>query len=424
VSSEPVEQPTSPKKPIPLFRLSLTGVFMGLANLVPGVSGGTMVLALGLYDEFIGAVSALTRFRITMRSLLIVGMLFGISAVTIIGFSSIMQYLMEMFLPGMLGLFIGMTLGGAPLLIREIKPMPTSSYVTAVIGILIMALIAFVLKPDVRDPNFLLYFIGGVVGSAAMILPGISGSYMLLILGLYIPIIGGVSEMKDALKGGDISLFISTSLEVALPVGLGVLAGIISLSNLLKLFLDRYHRPTIGFLLGLLLGSVLGLYPFQETSLNKLPRYAMETEGGNKELLVYPVGWTKEDQSGIWKNLKALENDNMSVSVAFDQVDESTALPTLVETARANSGIIIAYDVNVPREVRRAAKDKEKGKVQLAIIPNTTFTPGKGLLIPFLILVGFFTTLSLGRLGGEDRKKTESEPDKTPTPTDENEATP
>jgi len=149
----------------------------------------------------------------------------------------------------------------------------------------LMAMIAFVLKPDLTEPGWFYLFLGGMVGSAAMILPGISGSYMLLIMGLYLPIIAGVSEFKEALQGRDLALLLTVGTNIILPVGLGLVAGLVLLSNLLKYLLRAWHKPTIGFLLGLLLGSVLGLYPFQEPSFDKLPRYAVLTEEGKKDPL-------------------------------------------------------------------------------------------------------------------------------------------
>jgi putative membrane protein len=97
-----------------------------------------------------------------------------------------------------------------------------------------------------------------------MVLPGISGSYLLLALGLYFPVTQGLEQFKAALKAIDAAAAWEPTVEVLLPVGLGVAAGIAGLSNLLKAALERFHSPTMGVLLGLLLGSVFFLYPFRE----------------------------------------------------------------------------------------------------------------------------------------------------------------
>ncbi len=357
-----------------------------------------MVLALGLYDEFIDAVSDLTRFRISLRPVVVIGMLFAISAATIVLFSTVMQFLMEMFLPGMLGLFIGMTLGGAPLLLAQLRPMRAPGLVASALGIVVMALIAFVLRPDNVDPNFALYFLGGILGSAAMILPGISGSYLLLIFGLYLPIIGGISDLTDALRAGDFSLFVSITLGMVLPVGLGVVTGIVALSNLLKYLLHHYHKPTVGFLLGLLLGSVLGLYPFQQASFDKLPRYALTRENGMAELMVRGFGWMDSENDFTAANLRALEDETLRVNIIEAREDGALTVED-VERARGEEAVLIAYDVSVPREVRRAAADEEKGEVELVIVPNTEYSPARGILVVVLIGLGYMITYSLGRFG-------------------------
>lgn len=390
--------PTSHPAGIPYVRLAITGVFMGLANLVPGVSGGTMVLVFGLYDEFINAVSDLTRFKISLRAIMVLAMLFGISALTILLFAGGIQFLMEMFKPGMLALFIGMTLGGAPALYREMKPLRPAGIAAAVVGILVMAAVAFLLTPDLRDPNWALLFMGGIIGSMAMILPGISGSYMLLVLGLYLPIIGGVSDLKDALQARDITLAFNIGMTIVLPVGLGVVIGVLALSNLLKFMLARHHAPTIGFLMGLLLGSVLGLYPFQVQTFDKESKHAITTATGGRELLVRGFGWEATETNAAYQRLMRLNSDQLAVRVLSAN---AAAVPTEadVELARGEKSIIIAYDVNVPRAVRRAAANKESGEVSLVIAPNSEFSVPKAILVVVLILVGFGLTWFLGRFG-------------------------
>ncbi len=380
---------------IPFIRLSITGVFMGLANLVPGVSGGTMVLALGLYEEFIQAFSDLTRLRLSLRAIVVVGMLFGVSALTIFGLAGVVQFLMEAFLPGMLALFIGMTLGGSPMLYKEMKPVGPQSLISGGIAFVLMGLLAFVFEPGMGTPGFFMLFVGGVAGSAAMILPGISGSYILLILGLYLPIIGGVSAFKDALSARDMAQAFDIGWSILLPVGVGVVVGLMILSNLLKFLLKRYHRVTIGFLMGLLLGSVLGLYPFKETRFNKLPRYAVDGE-----LRVLGAGWEANESWSVYRNLKKLE-PAVSVrvlSAASDAVlDDST-----LDQATSASAVIIAYDTDVSAAFRRAIRTADP-KIELLIVPNTEFSVPKVFMVLGLMGIGFFITFLLGRMGPEGR---------------------
>jgi len=105
--------------------------------------------------------------------------------------------------------------------------------------------------------------VSGVVGSTTMVLPGISGSYMLLVMDQYDRVVGAVRGLKDGLGQAEGEVF-KASLRIVAPVGVGALLGIVILSNLLKFLLHRFHRATVGVLLGVLLGSVIGLWPFTQ----------------------------------------------------------------------------------------------------------------------------------------------------------------
>jgi putative membrane protein len=99
-----------------------------------------------------------------------------------------------------------------------------------------------------------------------MILPGVSGGYLLLIMGQYLTILGAIDQAKTALlaQGGPQWSVVVAAFGVFIPVGLGVVAGVVGVSNLVRLLLRRFEKATLGILLGLLLGAVLGLWPFQQ----------------------------------------------------------------------------------------------------------------------------------------------------------------
>jgi putative membrane protein len=117
--------------------------------------------------------------------------------------------------------------------------------------------------------NALLTFLAGVAGSSAMILPGVSGGYLLLLLGQYESILGTVDQLKVGLLGDgagagpDLALILD-AMHVVIPLGLGIVAGVVGVSNLLQWLLHRYEKATLGALLGLLFGAVVGLWPFQQ----------------------------------------------------------------------------------------------------------------------------------------------------------------
>jgi len=172
----------------------------------------------------------------------------------------------------MYSLFIGLTLGGVPLIWRMLRPASPAVFGAAASSFALMAAMAFFGGSGSEGGgNVALIFLAGLAASSAMILPGVSGGYLLLLLGQYENILGTVDQLKRGLVGDgsgfspDFALILD-AMEVVIPLGLGVLGGIVGMSNLLRWLLRRYQHATLGALLGLLLGAVVGLWPFQAGS--------------------------------------------------------------------------------------------------------------------------------------------------------------
>lgn len=253
--------------------LAVRGVFggamMGLANLVPGISGGTMLLAAGIYPRFVSAVAEVTTLKLRFRSLLLLGCVALAAGLTIVLLAAPTKHLVIHHRWVMYSLFIGLTLGGLPLVHRLVKPMNAPAWIAATVAFGAMLAMAF-LKPGGGDgsASIIMLFFAGVAGASAMILPGVSGAYLLLLLGQYVPILDAISKAKTGLLGSgdqprDLSLFLE-AMWVVIPVGVGVVIGIAGVSNLLRALLDRFPKPTLGALIGLLLGAVAGLWPYAE----------------------------------------------------------------------------------------------------------------------------------------------------------------
>jgi putative membrane protein len=253
--------------PFVVARSALGGVLMGLANLVPGISGGTMLLAAGVYPAFISAIAELTTLRFRPRSLLLLGTIAATAALAILLLAGLMRDLVIHQRWVMYSLFIGLTLGGVPLVWRLARPASPGLVIAAVAAFVLMGVMQFGLGGQAAGgpANIPLLFVSGLAGASAMILPGVSGGYLLLLLGQYEMILGALDSLKRGLLGGpDVSLVLE-AMVVMIPVGLGVVAGIVGVSNLLKWLLERFEKPTLGALLGLLFGAVVGLWPFQQT---------------------------------------------------------------------------------------------------------------------------------------------------------------
>jgi putative membrane protein len=276
MEAEPAEHRTShmgletESAPLALLglRAAAGGILMGLANLVPGISGGTMLLAAGVYPAFVGAIADLSTLRIRLRPVLLVGVIAGAAALAILLLAGAMKALVVEQRWVMYSLFIGLTLGGVPLvwrLARPITPGVVAGAAVAFAGMLAMQLV----RADAgsaASASWPLLLFSGLAGASAMILPGVSGGYLLLLLGQYEHILGAIDDLKRGLLGSgagpDLALVLQ-ALAVCVPVGIGVAGGVVGVSNLLRWLLDRFEKPTLGALLGLLFGAVVGLWPFQ-----------------------------------------------------------------------------------------------------------------------------------------------------------------
>lgn len=260
----------SPEMPVPALaaRGTLGGVLMGLANLVPGISGGTMLLASGVYPQFIGGIAEVTTLRFRFRSIALLTIVTVAQMLAIVLLAGPVKGLVLEHRWVMYSLFIGLTLGGVPILRGMIGRAGADVLGSALLGFLGMVGLAVLQGQGVvgegSEAGWAYLAFAGVVAASAMILPGVSGSYLFLVMGIYVPILSALDALKQGLRAFDLASLMGPVTTVVIPVGVGVLIGIAGVSHLLKWLLERYERPTLGVLLGLLLGAVVGLYPFQQ----------------------------------------------------------------------------------------------------------------------------------------------------------------
>ena len=247
----------SENEPTPLVRSVAGGFLMGLANLVPGISGGTMILAVGLYERFINAVADVTRLRWSRSAFFFLALMAVGAGVALVSLSGVAVDLVANQRWVMYSLFIGMTLGGVPELWRESRPLRPTVVLAILAGFGGIVALAMGLSETRLAETFPVLMGVGAIAASSMILPGVSGSYMLLIFGMYDVVIGSLSAsaLREDWKA---------SAAIIVPVGLGAALGIALLSNVLKFLLRRFSAASHGALLGLLLGSVMGLWPFQQ----------------------------------------------------------------------------------------------------------------------------------------------------------------
>lgn len=239
----------------------IRGFCMALADSVPGVSGGTVAFVLGFYDKFIGSLDALVAGNKQQKIDALV-FLFKLGIGWIVGFGSAVSILANIFdtrIYEISSLFMGFILFAIPIVIREEKEsfkFRWQTILSLIIGIALVVVITY-FNPiggseagvNLIDLNLGLVFyvfVAAMIAISAMVLPGISGSTLLLIFGLYVPIISAVK----AFMSFDFSYF-----PILVVFGLGVLTGIITVVRLIKWALDKHRAVMVFLIIGMMLGS-------------------------------------------------------------------------------------------------------------------------------------------------------------------------
>ena len=244
--------------------LVIKGFIMGIANIIPGVSGGTLSLILGIYEDFIGAISHFfTNFKKNIKFLLpiVIGMVLAI-----VSLSRVIDYSYKHFpIPTCL-FFVGLVLGGIPMLLSKVKGTKevkkVSSYIIFAITFLIVMVMACsdlifgegmkISLSNMGLIQYILLFIVGVVAAATMVIPGVSGSLVLMLLGYYYPIIDKIKEFTSFKNIGENFLVLGV-------FGVGILIGIVLISKLIEFLFQKYEVKTYFGVLGFIFASVLAI---------------------------------------------------------------------------------------------------------------------------------------------------------------------
>ena len=248
----------------------IKGVMIGIANIIPGVSGGTMAVSLGIYDRLIGAVSGLFKeFKKNIAFLIPIIIGCGIG---IVGFTYAIEYLLDKHTFVTCMAFVGLILGGLPAIISSMKSKMTSGGI-GVFGILAFV-IAFVISGgmpllkeskdaltviSVTPVNMVILFILGVVASATMVIPGVSGSMMLMIFGYYYAIINTIKTFLDNLRAFDL-MGMKDGILLLAPFGIGVILGIFLIAKLITFLFEKYGVQTFCAILGLVISSPIAIF--------------------------------------------------------------------------------------------------------------------------------------------------------------------
>ena len=249
-----------------LLNQILRGAVIGVANIIPGVSGGTMMVSMGIYDTLIHCITHLFKeFWKSIKTLLpyAIGMLIGILAL-----ASLITWGLEHYLLPTNTLFIGLILGGLGPLVKKIdKKKVTDS--CAVVFVLFFALIIWlgaknrgtIANADTIDMNFgrlLLMVVLGMIASATMIIPGVSGSLVLMLLGYYKAVTGALKTVGHGLVHFEFSS-LGQPLLMLLPFAVGIVLGIFGVAKLIEWLTHKYPTHTYCGVMGLVVASPISL---------------------------------------------------------------------------------------------------------------------------------------------------------------------
>ncbi|MDD2387503.1 MAG: DUF368 domain-containing protein [Bacteroidales bacterium] len=236
------------------------GMGMGAANVVPGVSGGTIALITGIFERLIDAIKSLNitalkmLFKFKIKELLeyidfwfLVSLFLGVG-VAIISVAKAFKYMFEFYPVYIWAFFFGLVLASVYFVGKQISKWNIATIISFVLGTAVAIMIS-VLNPASENDATIYLVLCGVIAACSMILPGLSGSFVLILLGNYQLV------MIDAVTALDISIL--------LPVVVGAIIGILGFSHLLSWVFKKYRNQTIGLLTGFVLGSVMILWPWK-----------------------------------------------------------------------------------------------------------------------------------------------------------------
>ena len=242
-----------------IIKLLLTGIVLGIANVIPGVSGGTMAVVFNVYDRIIALISFNIKKIIAEWKFwlpLAIGM-----AVGVLIFSKVIEILLENHRIQTMYFFVGLIAGSIPLIIRKIRSARKAQnalqikniaflIISFILGVALALLLPAANSNEASDlalhANPLLLFAAGMAAAIAMIIPGVSGSFLLLAFGVYGTVMQAVNSM---------------SLAVLLPFGIGVIAGLVIGAAMVRFLMQRAPAYTYAAILGLIAGSLIALFP-------------------------------------------------------------------------------------------------------------------------------------------------------------------
>lgn len=250
----------------------IKGIFMGVANVIPGVSGGTMAVSLGIYDKFISSITGFFKdWKKSCKVLLPIVIGIGIG---IIAFTYLIEYLLSQHTFVTCMTFVGLILGGLPMLYKDMRNKMIETRSKLGIGNVVAFILMFALVVGLpllgvgsetstvlkgTPLNMVILFFVGLIAAATMVIPGVSGSLVLMILGYYYGIINTIKNFLDSLRVFDFDALFNGILVLA-PFGIGVLVGIGIIAKVIEYLFSKHSVMTYSAIFGLVLASPIAIF--------------------------------------------------------------------------------------------------------------------------------------------------------------------
>lgn len=244
----------------------LKGIVMGTANIIPGVSGGTMAVSMGIYDKLIHSVTHLFKeFKESLKFLIPIAIGMGIA---LVGLSFVIEPAFAHFPLQTNCLFIGLIVGGLPAVCKKVKGkgMKVSYILPFLIFFGVVVGMAAIGEKEgaAADLSFSLWsviklFVVGVIASATMVIPGVSGSMMLLLMGYYNPIVASIKNFVTALASLDIAGILQ-GCGVLVPMGIGIVVGVFAIAKLIEIIFEKFPIQAYWAIIGLIVASPFAIF--------------------------------------------------------------------------------------------------------------------------------------------------------------------
>lgn len=246
--------------------VAVKGACMGAADVIPGVSGGTIAFIMGIYDEFVGSLASINSEAIRMllkgqfkafwkhiNGSFLLSLVIGIG-ISVVSLAGLMQMLLSDFPIQTWAFFFGLIVASSIFILRGISGWALREVLLLVLGI-ILGIVICTLSPTQTPDGLWFIFLSGALAICAMILPGISGSFILLILGKYQYIMGCISDLVSGVN-------FAQNFLILCIFGIGAIVGILGFSKFLHWLLARWQKETMIVLAGFIIGSLVKVWPW------------------------------------------------------------------------------------------------------------------------------------------------------------------